>query len=275
MTNSCTMVINSYDGGEDLWEGLFTTLAAQWPGCDLPIVLNTESKSYSFPGFAIRTLSLYPAGKKVPWGRQLLETLKYIDSEYILLFQDDFWLDAPVDTDFFAQCLRWMEDNSDVAVLSFQRVLGPNIRDNRFERFERRPQKGEYRFNCQAAIWRKSRLVSALRPHEDPWQWETIANKYRSPRMKDGFYTLINGEKPVFSYSRGGVVRRGKWDKKVILPLVEQYGFCIDFSKRGFLVEPEKFTTSPSKRATLLYRLSKPDLFGRILRRIISMRSFF
>lgn len=261
---SCTLLVAGYDGGEDLWEGFFTALAAQWPELDLPIVLNTESKSYSFPGLDIRTPGLYP-DRVPPWGERMRETLKRIDTEYVLLMLDDFWLDAPVDDAYFRQCLKYMEGNPDVAVLSFQRTHGPNIQDGRFPRFERRPQRGEYRFNCQAAIWRRERLIKFIRPKESPWDWE-ILGSIRSGRYRDGFYTLIDGEKPVFSYDRGGVIYRGKWHRETIEPLCARYGLTIDFSRRGFYQEPPP---APSAgKPSLLDRLRMPNRFQRIRARL-------
>lgn len=268
MSVSCTLLVASYDGGEDLWEGFFTALTRQWPELDLPIVLNTESKRYSFPGLEIKTMSLYPNASP-PWGRRMLETLKRIDSEYILLFLEDFWLDAPVDDAFFRRCLEHMEENPDVAVLSFQRTHGPNIRDGRFERFERRPQEAEYRFNCQAAVWRRERLIKFIRPHESPWEWEVLGS-IRSSRYRDGFYTLIEGEKPVFSYDllHGGAIHRGRWNRGVVEPLARRYGLQIDYSRRGVWEEREEPKAAPAEVPTLLERLRMPHLPQRIGRRI-------
>lgn len=257
-TIPCTLLVAGYDGGEDLWEGFFTALTAQWPELDLPIVLNTESKSCSFPGLEIKTLGLYP-DRVPPWGERMRETLKRIDTEYVLLMLDDFWLDAPVDDAFFRQCLGYMEDNPDVAVLSFQRTPGPNIRDGRFPRFERRPQRAEYRFNCQAAVWRRERLIKFIRPKESAWDWE-LSGSVRSGRYRDGFYTLIEGEKPVFSYDRGGVIYRGKWHRETIEPLCARYGLTIDFSRRGFYGE----APAPAEKESLLHRLRRPHLLRRV-----------
>ena len=252
MDRDCTLLVNSYDGGEELWEGFFTALKYQWPDFDMPIVLNTEAKKYSFPGLNIKTLSLYSNGKKVAWARRLIETLKCIDTEYILFFLDDFWLDGRVDTAFFKKCCQWMHDSPDVAVLSFQSTNGRNIRDGRFNRFERRPQKGEYRMNCQAALWRREKLISYLRPHENPWEWE-LYGSIRSRRYKEGIYTLIEGEKKVFSYDflHGGVIHRGRWCKSVVVPLTELYKLNIDFSKRGF---DDEWRMSPNKSQRNLLR---------------------
>ena len=252
MQNDCTLLVNSYDGGEDLWEGFFTALKVQWPEFNMPIVLNTESKEYSFPGFEIKTFSLYQKGARVPWGKRLRETLKRIDTEYVLFFLEDFWLDAPVDVEHFEKCRQWMRDNADVATISFQRTRGNNIKDGRFDRFEKRPQKGPYRMNCQAALWRKDKLYAFVRSHESPWEWEEYGSK-RSSRNKESLYTLIENAPKVFSYnlSMGGVLHRGRWCKEVVLPLKELYGLNIDFTKRGF---HENWVAENHKRKRNLWR---------------------
>lgn len=269
MSAACTLLVNSYDGGEDLWEGFFTALTDRWPELDLPIVLNTESKSYTFPGLEIQTFGLYSPGEKIPWGKRMIDTLKRIDSEFVLFFLEDFWLDAPVDDAYFRECLQKMQENPDVAVLSFQRTHGPNIRDGRFERFEKRPQKAEYRFNCQAALWRRERLIKFMRPFESPWDWE-IFGSVRSARYHDGFYTLIEGMEQVFSYDlkHGGAIHRGKWNKEVVDPFIERYNLHIDFSKRGFCDWDEPKPNFPSGKPTLWERLKRPHRLQRLSARI-------
>ena len=232
--NDCTLLLNSYDGGYDLWEGFFTSLVFQWKEFNLPIVLNTESRSFQFKSLSIQTIN--SSKDNVPWGKRLVECLERIDTEFILFFLDDFWLDAPVDNEHFEKCLKWIKDNPDVGCISFQRTRGNNIKDGRFERFERRPQKNApYKLNCQAALWRKEALIHSVRPHESPWEWEEYGS-IRASRFKWLVYSFIEGEKKVFSYnlSMGGVIHRGKWVREVVLPLSKLYGLNIDFNKRGF-----------------------------------------
>lgn len=272
MTKDCTLLVSSYDGGEDLWEGFFTGLTRQWPELDLPIVLNTESKSYSFPGLDIRTLGLYPdGGKDIPWGKRLQETLKRIDSEFVLFFLEDFWLEGPVDDAFFRRCLRWMRENPDVANLSFRPTPGPNLQDGRFERFERRPRNGEYLFNCQAALWRRERLISFLRPFESPWDWEAWGTRMRGARCRDGFYSLQDGAAPVFPYDNGWVIFRGKWCLRAVEPLRKLYGLDIDYSGRGIYEEQmEKAPEQPRKQRFFTERLPASIKF-----RLHKWKSFF
>ena len=255
------MLVNSYDGGEDLWDGFFTTVKHEWKDFDMPIVLNTESKSYSFEGFDIQTFRFYKPGQNVPWAKRLIRTLKAIKTDYIVFFLEDFWLEDRVDTEFLEKSLRWMQENPDVAVLSFKPVCdyGPNIRDNRFERFERRPQAGNYRFNCQAAIWRRKKLIKYLRPHESPWEWELWGSR-RSARFKEGFYVLMKGEKEVFPYdlTYGGVIHRGKWNKQVVEPIAKKIGISICYSKRGIEVwgeERKKVHRSETKKEKITFKV--------------------
>lgn len=233
MHNDCTLLLSTYDGGEDLWEGFFTALVNQWPGFDMPIVVNTETKKCTFKGLDIRTINCGPGKHAAVWGRRLINALKQVDTEYILFFLEDFWLDAPVDVEHFEKCRQWMRENPDVASISFQPTGGNNIKDNRFYRFEKRPQKGPYRMNCQAALWRREVLIRYIMPHESPWDWE-LNGTIRSKKYTEGLYTLIEGEPKIFSYNMGGVVYKGKWAKSVVVPLQEKYGLSIDYSNRGF-----------------------------------------
>lgn len=267
MNTKCTFLLSSYDNGEDCWEGFFKALQDQWQEMDLPIVLNTETKSYRYPGYEITTFGLH-GGRKYTWGKRLLDTLKKIETPYILLFLEDYWLDQRVDDAFFRKTIEWMDENPDIATFSYYPCLpGTNIDDGKFERFELRPQACEYRFNCQASIWRRERLIEFIRPHESAWDWE-VWGSMRASRYPDRFYTLKEGAPMVFSYGdnlTGCIVHRGKWNKEAVMPFVERYGLDIDFSIRGFEDWDEIHS---SRKPTMIERLKMPHLKDRIINRV-------
>ena len=99
------MLLSTYDGGEDLWEGFFTALVSEWDNFDMPIVMNTESKSYKFKDLNIKCFNFYKPGQKIPWAKRLIRTLKAIKTDYILFFLEDFWLEDKVDVDFFEKSI--------------------------------------------------------------------------------------------------------------------------------------------------------------------------
>ena len=267
MTPDCTFLVNSYDGGEDLWKPFFTALQKQWPEMDLPIVLNTESKSWSFPGYDITTFGLYPPGKKVAWGRRMIDTLERIRTKYVFWILDDFWLDAPVDHKRFEEVFPWLDENPDIASFSFHKTVDEknNILDGCFDGYARRSQTGEYRLNCSTAVWRRERLIDFIRPHESPWEWEIWGSR-RAARYPDRLYCLISEENPVISVGcrdKGGLIHRGRWVKEAVEYFSQIYDLSyIDFSKRGYEDFDEFVRVNTMSFSE---RLRKPHLVRRLL----------
>lgn len=230
--NNCTVIVSSCDSYEDTWVPFFKILKAEWPDRPYPIVLNTESKAFDYEDLNIKTFQFYKPGQKVSWGKRLIRTLKSIDTEYILFLLDDFFMLGKVDQTRIEQCLDWMDNDTNIAVFSFYRTHQPNIQDNKYPHFEKRPQNGEYRLNCQAAVWRREKLISYIRPHEDAWQWEVMGSK-RSSRYKEDFYSAIEGEPYVFPYNcEDSGLFHGKW-RKGTMSLLNKHHIEIDYSKRG------------------------------------------
>lgn len=238
---NCTLLVNSCDSYEDSWNGFFDLLRIQWPDFDMDVVLNTETKTYAYAGLNIKTMQL--AKKGMPWGKRLMETLKRIDTKYILFALDDFYLNQPVRVDEIRKCYQYMEENPGIAYFSFLPTEDRNnIASTAYPGFERRPQKGEYRLNCQFALWNRESLLSFIRPHESPWEWELYGSR-RSSRYQQEMYTIAKSSTPVFSYENGEVIMRGRWYLSRVQPLIRQYGLSIDLSQResyeDFLSRPQ------------------------------------
>lgn len=235
MNDSCAVFVSSCDKYSDLWSPFFSILKKKWKDLPYPVYLCTETKTFSCPEMDITVLNNNEAiktGKKIPWGKLNKEGLKKLDTEYVLFLLDDFFLTSDVDQKRIDECIRWMDDDNNIAVFSFWRVRNGSIRDNKYPHFELREEKGEYRFNCQAAVWRRKRLIGFIREHESPWDWE-IYGSIRSRRYHDSFYSAIEGEPYIMSYYPGGVLRRGKWVEDSV-KLLKENGIEVDFSNRGF-----------------------------------------
>ena len=159
----CTLVVSSCDAYEDLWPAFFKILSIEWPNIECPIVLNTESKSYNYPGLDIRTFRMYHPGEKIPWSRRLRETLEKIESKYIIFMLDDFFLQGTVDTKRLKQCLDSMEQNNRIVSFCFMETFSSNVKDERYIQFERRPLIAPYKLNCQAALWRRNSISKESR----------------------------------------------------------------------------------------------------------------
>jgi hypothetical protein len=260
-----TMLYCSCDKYEDAWEPFFRLLRIQWPEFDAPVLLNTESKSYAFPGLDIRTLSLYPSGEAVTWGRRMVDHLQRIDTEYVLLMLDDFFLCRKVDDARFRRCLQWLAQDPDAAVFSFYKVPGKNEPAPRYPGFVRRPQHGAYRFNCQASLWRTKDLLAFINSEESPWAWE-VAGNYRSWRLRRSFYAADPACPLIFDYYGDGDwsgIMRGRWYTRYVGPLFARYGIDVDFTKRGTIGEEAVGALVAEQKKPLLYGLK--TLYGNTL----------
>lgn len=236
--NQCAILINSCDSYEDVWMPFFTLLKKYWPNCSLPIYLNTETKKYSMPGLNIKVINLEKKyqGKNIPWGKRLKLALKSIDTKYILFMLDDFLIFDYVNIKKIDEVINWMDNDSSIGVFSFFRVEDDIHKDTpskKYPGFYLRNRKGEYRYNCQAAIWNRNFLISTLRNFESAWDWEVRGN-VRSYRSKYKFYTLNNpNDYPIpYNCEINGIVR-GKWRLPETKELLDKENIKIDYNIRN------------------------------------------
>lgn len=235
----CTVVVSSCDEYKDVWDACFKIMSIEWPDLAYPVVLLTEKEDYQSKDIDV---DVFQAGRVMPWGNRLRLCLKNIDTKYVVLLLDDFYPLERVDQPRIEQCISWMNKNPNIAVFTFNSVPRENIRDGKFPGFEKRPRDGEYRFNCQPAVWRRERLIEFLKPKESPWDWEIIGS-IRSRKYGDDFYSAIDDQPFIFThqFAKYGL-RQGKWGIAT-KDLFRKHGIEMDFSKRGFYdagVEPKE-----------------------------------
>lgn len=245
MNESCTVLVSSCDKYEDTWYPFFKLLTIHWPQLNFPIVLNTETKKFVFPSLDIKTFSLFENEVNVPWGKRMISHLEKIETKYVLLMMDDFFLCKPVQHERVLQAIDQMEKSPDVACMSFFYAdfesKERDIKDHRFPQMVRRRKFASYKLNCQAGLWRTKDLIAFIRPHESPWVWETIGNM-RSWRSNKHFYCPEKGSELIFDYFGGfrwSGIMRGRWYVNYVAPLFEKYDIKINFSIRGEIFDEE------------------------------------
>ena len=236
--NDLTVLVNTSDSFEDCWEPFFRLFAAYWPGCDLPIVLNTETKSYRHPGVSIHSARVAEsAPRRLTWSECLARCLDDIATPYVLYLQEDFFLESEVQVPFIRTFLNEIRaDRADVIRLMECGGAGP-WRPSANPLLWEVDQRAFYRIALQAALWRKSTLRSHLRMHESPWQLEVFGSA-RARRLADKVLCVnrdrFHGEgREIVPYRPTGVVK-GQWERHIVEPLFARHGIAMDFSRRGF-----------------------------------------
>lgn len=244
--NDVTLLVCSCDTYEDAWYPYFKLKNTYWPDCPYPVLLNTESKSFSFEGVTIPTLNLYAEGEKVVWGKRMHDHLERIETKYVLVMLEDYFLVETVAQSRLDQCVEWMEADSSIMVFNFMPVDDPaNVPSDRYQGFEKRPQRGAYRYNCQAALWNREKLLRTMRSYESPWEWEVYGNR-RSYRDFSKYYVQTSDSVPILNYNYhtdGSPIYRGRWHLKYVADLFEKNNIHMDYSLRGTV---EDRSTAPA-----------------------------
>ena len=249
--DECTILVCSCDSYEDTWYPFFKLFKKYWPDCPYEIILNTESKSYSFEDLNIHCLQKF-RNRNVPYGERMIAHLKTVSTPYTLVLMDDFFLRKPVNEGELQRVINWLKNDRRAVVFSFQLVKDEMNTDSpKYKGYCKRPIYGEYKFNFQAAIWKTDYLLKSWKKHESPWEWETIAN-FRTFNDKYDFYCLKNtGAMPIdYGFRNSGMgVYRGKWVLETVDELFKENDIVIDYSKRGIYTLQDKNTVRMVRQA--------------------------
>lgn len=236
MSSKFSILVSSCDAYEDCWNPFFTLFNQYWPQCEVPIVLNTETKSFTYPGLDIVCPTPCKTDKRrYAWGERLLKSLDFIESEIVLLMLDDFFIKSPVQVDRIYELVDLMyRDNLSHILLT--NASGPNRRSS-YPLLLEREQHAAYRLCLQIGLWRKSRLRFYIRGHENSWLTEIWGTK-RAWRVKDTFFcidkSLQQTQGKIIDYDMTGAITRGKWNEEKVVELFKKHGINMDFSVRGF-----------------------------------------
>jgi hypothetical protein len=233
-----TIFVNTSDSFEDCWDPFFTLFARFWPNCNYPILLNTETKDYSFNGLNIVcTKVALGENRRLTWSECLFRALERVKTPYILYLQEDYFLDANVRVDTLESVLNLLRNGqADVIRLSEAIDAGPWLKEDGALIWQV-AKKAKYQLSLQAALWRKAFLLEQVRTHESPWQLESFGSM-RLRRQDNKIFCVnrdfFSGEnKEIFSYTPTGVIA-GKWVRHIVEPLFAKHNIAVDYSQRGF-----------------------------------------
>lgn len=236
--NDLTILVNTSDNFEDCWIPFFTLFNQFWPDCPYPIVLNTETKNFKFKGLDIYCSKVANAEvHRLTWSECLARCLHLIQTPYVLYLQEDYFLEAPVRSEFIATFLEEMQkDQADVIRILECGGAGP-WHPTYHPLLWEVDQKSAYRISLQAGLWRKTTLDAHIRLHESPWQLEVFGSA-RARRKKEKVFCVNRDEfsKPeaeILPYQPTGIVA-GQWQREIVEPLFAKHGIEVDFAKRGF-----------------------------------------
>ncbi|MBW4026355.1 hypothetical protein [Acidipila rosea] len=222
-----TLFVSSSDDYEDCWLPFFTLLKKFWPDCTLPIILNTENKSFSLEGLNILCTQ---TGKQSSFGKTFHAGLEHVKTPNILLIMIDYFIMKEVNLRYLRDAYSaFIEENLDAIYLVDMKTIKETkaLRDNLFLI----AGPGQDRFSFQAALWKKSSIRKYVLKHENPWLSEYFGSlrfKYSNDRI-----AFVDESAEPFKYLHTGALHKGGWIKETV-PDLENLGISLDWQKRGF-----------------------------------------
>jgi hypothetical protein len=249
MPTSTALLVVSCDSYRDLWGPFFTLFFRYWNDCPYPVFLGSNFETY--PDRRVAPLAI---GEDRDWSSNLLKLLSSIPTDGVLILQEDFLLDRPVQTERIDRLIGAAIDRK-AACLRLMPIPGPDVSCADHPELGEIRAGAEYRVSLQAAWWRKDHLRAVVKPGESPWQFERLGSR-RSDGIAAPFLSVREGIDLPLDYFTTAVFR-GYWEPGAV-ELCRRENVPVDLRARGILPAGMRW-----ERA--LRRRGFPDRLARLL----------
>ncbi len=217
------LLISSCDAYSDAWFPFFTLLRRYWPDCPFPIYLLSNDRTVD-----INRVHSITLGQDRKWASNMLSALEFLPHAQILYFQEDYFLQQPVNNETIVQMMKFAQD-SGAGYIRLTGAPDPDVpHDNPLGLGLLSPDL-KFRVSLQASLWQRQTLLDLLVPGESGWDME-IAGTARARRIKAPFFGVYR-QKPIIDYYEATGILKGKWVPGA-LRLCRREGIEVDTSQR-------------------------------------------
>lgn len=204
----CTVLVTSCDAYEDIEKGFLTLFRRYWGDCPFEVVLLTETKGEEGFDRVIRT------GRGKSWSAMLVEALEEINSDYVLMLMNDYFLSEKVDTGLIN---RRIEEMQEADALSYRLVPEPPTAI----------KNTAYSISCKATIWNREFLKELASKTGSAWDFERRGSFMFDEEDKRPIMVAKEREFPFID-----IVHKGYWEPNEIA-FLEREQIPYDFKVRG------------------------------------------
>ncbi len=196
------VLVSSCDAFFDAWRPFAFFFRKHWPDCPWRVFLIVNDLD-------VRSNWMTPirVGRDRGWSDNLRVALDGIDADYLLYFQEDYFLTAPVNAARLATdcafCLEHGVDHLCLKELLLPEVAAWPRADGRAD-LAVIPAESSWRTRLQVTLWRRTALLDAVRPGESAWVFEARG----SARTRGGLsLTYLNAADTPLPYLASAIVR--------------------------------------------------------------------
>ena len=223
MNEDCTVLVCSCDKYADLLEPFSVLWKKYWADCPFETVLVTESETENSLCFD----RVVACGKGLSWCNMLIKALDLIDTPYVMMVLDDYFLVSPVDTE---QILFRLEQAKKYDAANLRLIPNPMPEKRNSisgpEGLREYLKNKAYCIATQTGIWNRGFLRNLAQGKESAWEFE----RHGSFDVGSEQRALLVTQEKEFPFI--DAVHKGYWEKFGVKCL-EDNGIAFDFSKRG------------------------------------------
>lgn len=240
-----SILVLSCDKYGDLWDDFFSLKEKFWADCSFQTYLVNNVAAYKRSN-----VTVINCGNELNWVGRLKKALSVVNTPYVCLFLDDFFIKQHVADTHILGLVSLCKNNE----VSYLNMLDPY---GRLEGIENKqlfkkdyiiiPKHQKYGVSTSVAIWERDYLLSKLKDDNDSaWKFEIdLCNEALSESGMNGFL-LFDRNKSV-NVTEIPVVIQGKYYPKAIR-YFDSIGYKINTGNRPIMTSLEVFKYDLKKR---------------------------
>lgn len=126
---------------------------------------------------------------KIPYSECIMNSLEKLNTDYVLWFQDDYFLRKTLYKDEFEKYMNFVIDEK-VDRLGICKSTPLYQKDHVVDNIYKMKQNSKYTISMQASIWKTDFFQSCLIKGESPWQFEVEGTKRLNKRIHNSYLAI-------------------------------------------------------------------------------------
>jgi len=222
-----TVLVVSCDDYEDMLEPFAKAWQCYWADCPFEVVVVTETRPATMPSVFARAVRTR-AGTS--WSERVRAALATIDTPYVLLLCNDYFLSGKIDTPRVLRRVRQAEKYKAVNVRLYEipRAQKPFATEGAEDALKEYVKRTPYCIAAYPGIWDRAFLMSMAGKTRTAWDFERRGSFLVSDEQ--GPILTVPGSE--FPFLDGA--HKGAWEPAAV-ELFRRIGVSVDFERRGFV----------------------------------------
>ncbi len=246
------IMITSCDAYQECWRPIIYSLDKYWPDCEFSRYIVTNYKEENLPN----TSFIKVGDDHRSWCNLTRMGMEAIPEEYVIYFQDDYWLNRTVNNDAIKKHIEYFEKNN----LDFLKIYDDMPRDKyRIGESDYcdNPPNIRYSINTAIAIWRKSSISQLMIQDWSGWEFERKIIPYIAENniviRSQTLHSSVVMEKGINTISDNAIVR-GVWTHSAV-EFLKENGMDDILVKRNVMgpITTWLYEKSPSPQSMLRF----------------------